>query len=145
MIEVLGVLAYEPAQKQLEGLLTGSYAREAIEALRRIDPEHHVDRLVRLALNKGVGISAREEALVELAQVGGAAVARRLLPLLEETTAIPGIFGDGEWAVCDQAAQTIASVLGWEDSLSRFDETKERKKLIAKIRQWAKEEARTRK
>jgi len=138
LVEALGVLGHKPATKQLEAMFAGNYAPEAIEALRAIDPKHHVDRLVTLALNKKADILGREEALEKLREVRSTGVATRLLPLLEETTAFSGSYNDKQWRVCDQAAQTIASLLDWKDNLSKFSEIQERKKLIAKIRQWAK-------
>ncbi len=137
LVEALGVLAHKPAKEQLEAMLTGNYASEAIEALGRIDPEHHVDRLVTVAVNKKADALAREQALERLGEERSAAVAKRLLPLLEDTAAFPGTYNDKQWRVCDQAALAIACLLGWTDRLSRFSEMAEREKLIAKIRQWA--------
>lgn len=137
LVEALGTLAHKPARKQLEKMLTGNYGREAIEALRQIDPKHHVDRLVTRALNQKADSLGREEALDRLCEVRSAGVAARLLPLLKETTVLGGTYNDKEWRVCDQAAKTIASLLGWKDSISKFSEMPERKKLIDKIQKWA--------
>jgi hypothetical protein len=118
-------------------MLDGNYGDEAMEALRRIDPADHVERLVAVALRPKAEALARERAMEKLAEMRDAAAARRLLPLLDETAALPGRYNNRTWRVCDQAALTISALLGWNSEVGKFSEVDERDRLIGRIRQWA--------
>lgn len=135
----LGHFEYAPAKETLLGMLHRSRCGPVLEALKNIDPDGHVNRLVDVVTNAGGYEQSsydRELALVELARVGNADIVPHLLPLLDDTDHLGHSYNGREWRLCDQAASTISTLLGWPERLTYRSQMAPREELIAKIRQW---------
>lgn len=143
LIDALGDLQYTPAMDDLFKLRSTEYDAGATRALGKIAPDRLAGELLKTALDKKTDSYLREQALVTLADVSATNHVRELIPLLDDTTAIeylrptPG----AEWRICDRTAETMATMLGWEDSRIRrpFVPPAERENLLGRARHWAKE------
>lgn len=143
LIDALGELQYAPAADELFKLRGTEYDGGATRALGKIAPDRLAAELLKIALDKNLDSYLREQALVTLTDASATNHVRELIPLLDDTTAIeysrpiPG----SEWRICDRTAQTLATLLGWEDNrMPRpFLPPAEREKTLTRARQWAKE------
>ncbi len=144
LIMGLGTFGYAPAKEQLEKMLRGNYGSEALDALERIDPVGHLDRLITVANDRNADTSVRKSALKALSRIGKPELALKLVPILDDTSKVGFAVGDEEWRICDYAAKAIALMLDWPDNISEWSdegsdrESKER--LITRIRKWAQEQ-----
>ncbi len=141
LIEALGGLGYTPAGNALFELRGTDYDSTATRALSKLAPERLAAQLLATAKDTKTDSYLRERALVTLADLSLTNCVRDLVPLLDDVTPIvyarplPG----SEWRVCDRAAVSIATVLGWEDPMMlRFLRPEQREGLMKRAREWAK-------
>jgi len=142
LIDALGQLQYPPAADELFKLRGTEYDAGATRALGKLAPDRLAAELRKIALDKNLDSYLREQALVTLGDVSATNHIRELIPLLDDTTAIEYSRPmPGEWRICDRTAQTMATLLGWEDNrmLRPFLPPAEREKILTRARQWAKE------
>jgi hypothetical protein len=143
LIDALGELQYSPAADELFKLRGTEYDAGATRALAKIAPDRLDAELLKTALDKKIDSYLREQALVTLSDVSATNRIHELIPLLDDTTPIeytrpmPG----AEWRICDRTAETMATMLGWEETRIRrpFVPPAERENLLTRARQWAKE------
>ena len=140
LIEALGDLGYTPATDELFKLRGTDYDAEATRALSKIAPDRLTGELLATALDKQIDSYVREKALVTLCSISATNRVRDLVPLLDDTTPIeysrplPG----PEWRVCDRAAITIATLLGWENRMQPiYMRPEQREETMKKVREWA--------
>jgi HEAT repeat protein len=152
LIDALGDLQYGPAVDELIGLSgtvfnsvsRSDYKDAASQALGKLAPDRLADQLMAAITNKQTDSYLREQAMVTLGTVSATSRVRELVLLLDDTTPIeyggqiPGYL----WRVCDRAAETIATMLGWErDAMPHFAPPAQNEELINRARAWAKEQA----
>ena len=142
LIEALGDLKYAPAADEFFKLCGTDYDAEATRALAKLAPERLADKLIATAKDQQVDSYLREKALVALANTASTNRVQDLIPLLDDTTPIeysrplPG----PAWRICDRTAETIATLLGWEDRrMSIFVSSQRRDETMARVREWAKQ------
>jgi hypothetical protein len=137
LIEALGDLHYQPAEERIFGLLDGAHGASAAKALKQLAPEKLARRLVAAACDKKADPSARDRALSLLATPPAGGSATELIPLLDETTIVPGIrpLPGREWRICDRAGEAISAMLGRQVRISQAQTIEERDQQIDQIRQ----------
>ena len=138
-IEALKEVAPEGLKERLLGMITGKNATSALEALEKMEPDKHVARLITVALDRKADPFSRRTALLELRSKGGAATAARLIPLLDDTTG----FKYDDRQMCDYAAAAMGAMLGWRHASGPVRDAEVRKKLIARLKKWAKDRTAT--
>lgn len=146
LIEALGDLGYAPAAEEFFKLRGTDYEAIATRALRKIVPERLAAELLATAKDTKTDSYFRERALVTLCNLSMTNRVRELVPLLEDLTPIayspiaysrplPG----PEWRVCDRAAVSIATMLGWEyPTEHRYLRPEQREELMQRAHEWAK-------
>jgi len=142
LIEALGDLGYVPAADELSRLNGGDYDVEATRALGKLVPDRLAGQLIATAKDRQVDSYLREKALVTLSSIAATNRVRELIPLLDDTTPIeysrplPG----PEWRVCDRVAETIATMLGWQNRMTPvFIRYEQREETMNRVRDWAKQ------
>ncbi len=137
LMEALGTLHYQPAEERLFGLLDGAHASSAARALKQLAPDKLGRRLVAEACDKQADVPARDRALLLLATPPAHGSATELLPLLDDTTVVPGLrpMPGREWRICDRAAEAIAGMLGRSLRFSPNQSVEQRDQQIEQIRQ----------
>ncbi len=137
LIEALGNLHYQPAEERIFGLLDGPHAASAARALKQLAPEKLARRLVAEACDKQADASSRDRALLLLATPPANGPATELIPLLEDTTTVPGVrpLPGREWRICDRAAEAISATLGRPIRFSPGQTIEQRDQQIDQIRQ----------
>jgi hypothetical protein len=133
----LGNLHYRPAEERIFGLLDGPHAASAAKALKQLAPEKLARRLVTEACDKKADASTRDRALLLLAMPPANGATAELIPLLDDTTIVPGIrpVPGREWRICDRAAEAISGLLGRPLRMSPAQSNEERDQQIEQIRQ----------
>ncbi len=140
LIEALGALACAEATEELFKLRDTVYQVEATRALARLAPDRLTRDLLATARDPHTDSYLRERALITLGDLALTNCVRELVPLLDDTTPIEySRAGRGPaWRVCDRAAQTMATLLGWEHPIMILSSRPElRAALIARARAWA--------
>jgi HEAT repeat protein len=137
LMEALGNLHYQPAEEPIFGLLDGPHAASAAKALKQLAPERLARRLVAEACDKQADAPARDRALALLATPPANGSATELIPLLDDTTIVPGIrpLQGREWRICDRAAEAISGILGRPVRMSPAQTIEQRDQQIEQIRQ----------
>jgi HEAT repeat protein len=137
LIEVLGDLHYQPAEDRIFGLLDGPHATSAAKALKQLAPERLFRRLLAEACDKKADAPSRDRALVLLGTPPASGSAAELVPLLDDTTIVPGRrpMPGREWRICDRAAETISTLLGRSVRIIPMQTTDQRDVQIEQIRQ----------
>jgi len=137
MIEALGDLHYQPAEERMFALLDGPHATAAGKALKQLAPEKLTRRLVAQACDKKADAPSRDRALLLLATppVGGSTT--ELVPLLDDTTVVPGRrpMPGRDWRICDRAAETISTLMGRPLRMQPMQTTDQRDLQIEQVRQ----------
>jgi hypothetical protein len=140
LIEALGDLACEPAVEYLFKLRGTEYDVVATRALIKLAPERLAGEMVATALDKRIGGLAREQALGILYALSASNHVCDLAPLLEDTTPVSDDESSGfgrNCRICDRAAATIASLLGWPDQDKTYYLPEPREETMARVREWA--------
>jgi HEAT repeat protein len=137
LIEALGDLHYEPAEERIFALLDGPHAPSAGKALKQLAPEKLARRLVSQACDKKADAPSRDRALQLLGTPPVSGSATELVPLLDDTTIVPGRrpMPGREWRICDRAAETISTLLGRSIKIMPMQTTDQRDQQIEQIRQ----------
>jgi HEAT repeat protein len=137
LIEALGELHYQPAEERIFALLEGAHALSAGKALKQLAPEKLARRLEEEACDKKADPQARDRALLLLGTPPANSSATGLIPLLDDTTVVPGRrpMPGREWRICDRAAATIATLLGRSERIMPMQPTDQRDQQIDQIRQ----------
>jgi len=137
LIEALGDLHYQPAEERIFPLLDGSHLVSAVHALKQLAPEKLARRLETQACDKKADPQVRDRALVLLGMPPANSSATALIPLLDDTTIVPGRrpIPGREWRICDRAAATIATLLGRTVRIMPMQATEQRDQQIDQIRQ----------
>jgi hypothetical protein len=137
LMEALGNLHYQPAEERIFGLLDGAHATSAAKALKQLAPEKLALRLVAEACDKKADAPSRDRALVLLATPPANGSATELIPLLDDTTIVPGLrpLPGREWRICDRAAEAISGMLGRPMRISPAQTIEQRDQQIEQIRQ----------
>jgi hypothetical protein len=139
LIEALGDLHYQPAEEPIFGLLDGLHAMSAGKALKQLAPEKLARRLEAEACDNKADPQARDRALLLLAIPPANSSATGLIPLLDDKTIVPVPARRGapgrEWRICDQAATTIATLLGRSVKIGPMQPTDQRDQQIEQIRE----------
>lgn len=140
LIEALGDLGYMPVTDELIKLRGGDYDMATTRALGKIAPERLTTSLLGVATDKQNDSYLREQALVTLCNLSATNHLRDLIPLLDDVTpivysrSIPG----PEWRICDRAAVSIATLLGWQDRMTpMFVPPAQRDATMQRVREWA--------
>jgi HEAT repeat protein len=137
LIEALGNLHYHPAEGRIFDLLDGPHAVSAGKALKKLAPEKLARRLEAEACDKKADPQTRDRALLLLGTAPANGSAADLVPLLDDTTIVPGPGRRGmpgrEWRICDRAAETITALLGRPITIAPM--TDQRDQQIDQIRQ----------
>jgi len=143
LIEALGDLRYAPATDELFKLSGTDYESVAMAALGKLAPTRLTVQLLTTAKDKQLDSYLREKALVTLCNIQATNCVRDLVPLLDDTTPIlysPPMRLGTEWLVCDRAAVTIATLLGWENRMAPvYFPQQKRDETMARVREWAKQ------
>jgi HEAT repeat protein len=143
LIEALGDLRYVPATDELFKLSGTDYEGVATAALGKLAPTRLTVQLLGTAKDKQLDSYLREKALVTLCNLAATNCVRDLIPLLDDTTPItysPPMRLAVDWQVCDRAAVTIATLLGWENRMAPvYFPQQERDETMARVRDWAKQ------
>jgi HEAT repeat protein len=137
LMEALGNLHYQPAEERIFGLLDGAHAASAAKALKQLAPEKLARRLVAEACDKKADPPSRDRALALLATPPANGPATDLIPLLDDTTIVPGLrpLPGREWRICDRAAEAISGMLGRPMRMSSAQTIEQRDQQIEQIRQ----------
>jgi hypothetical protein len=142
LIEALGELEYAPATDELFKLRGSDYDMAATRALCKLAPDRLTGELLGVATDKKLDSYLREQALVTLCTLSATNHVRELIPLLDDVTPIvysrpmPG----AEWRVCDRAAASIATLLGWQQRMMPiFVRPEQRDETLKRVREWAKQ------
>jgi HEAT repeat protein len=137
LVEALGDLRYQPAEERIFGLLDGAHGTSAAKALKQLAPEKLAKRLVAEACDKKADPSTRDRALLLLSTPPGNGSVTELIPLLDDTTIVPGIrpLPGREWRICDRAADAISGMMGHQVRMSQAQSVEERDQQIEQIRQ----------
>jgi hypothetical protein len=140
LVEALGNLHYQPAEERIFGLLGGPHAAAAAKALKQLAPEKLARRLVAEACDKKADPISRDRALRLLATPPANGSATDLIPLLDDTTIIPGIrpLPGREWRICDRAAEAISGMIGRQMRILPGESVEQRDQQIEQIRQLVK-------
>ncbi len=143
LIEALGNLRYAPATDELFKLSGTDYEGVATSALGKLAPARLTDQLLTTAKDKQLDSYLREKALVTLCNIQATNCVRDLVPLLDDTTPIvysPPMRLGTKWQVCDRAAVTIATLLGWENRMAPvYFPQQKRDETMTRVRDWAKQ------
>ena len=143
LIEALGDLRYAPATDELFKLSGTDYEGVATAALGKLAPTRLTEQLLVTAKDKQVDSYLREKALVTLCNLSATNCVRELIPLLDDTTPItysPPMRLAVDWQVCDRAAVTIATLLGWENRMAPvYYPQEKRAETMTRVRDWAKQ------
>jgi hypothetical protein len=139
LIEALGDLHYQPAEERIFGLLDGVHEASAGKALKQLAPEKLARRLEAEACDKNADPQVRDRALLLLATPPADSPATTLIPLLDDTTVVQapgrGPMPGRVWRICDQAAATIATLLGRSVKIMPMQPTEQRDQQIEQIRE----------
>jgi HEAT repeat protein len=137
LIEALGDLHYQPAEEQIFGLLDGLHAVSAGKALKQLAPEKLARLLQTEACDKKADPQIRDRALLLLGTAPANGSATDLIPLLDDTTIVPGrrSMPGREWRICDRAAATIATLLGRSLRILPGQPTDQRDQQIEQLRE----------
>jgi HEAT repeat protein len=142
LIEALGDLRYAPAADELFKLRKDDYVTEINLALYRTDPKRLTDKLLTEAKDKAADSYLREKALATLDDLSATNCVREIIPLLDDVT--PIVYSRpmpwGEWRICDRAAVTIASMLGWgvRNPMILHARPEQREEWLKQARDWSK-------
>jgi HEAT repeat protein len=137
LIEALGDLHYQPAEERIFTLLDGPHAVSAGKALKELAPERLARRLEAEACDTKADPQARDRALLLLGTAPANSSATGLIPLLDDTTVVPGRrpLPGREWRICDRAATTISTLLGRPVRIMPNQPTEQRDQQIEQVRQ----------
>jgi hypothetical protein len=139
LIEALGDLNYQPAEESIFSLLDGPRAISASKALKELAPEKLAHRLEAEACDKKADPQTRDRALMLLGTPPANSSATGLIPLLDDTTVVPMLGRRGmagrEWRICDQAATTIATLLGRPVRIMPMQPIDQRDQQIEQLRE----------
>jgi HEAT repeat protein len=142
LIDALGDLRYLPATNELFKLRATDYESDATRALAKLVPEQLADALIATASNRQEDGYLRGRALVTLGTLGVTNRIQELIPLLNDNSWITysGVMPEPPAKICDQAAETIAILLGWQDeTVARFARPAQREEMLKRVREWAKQ------
>jgi HEAT repeat protein len=137
LIEDLGDLHCQAAEERIFGLLDGSHGAAAAKALKELAPEKLARRLVAEARDQKADPQLRDRALQMLGTPPAAGSTGELIPLLDDTTVVPGQrqAAGREWRICDRAAATIGALMGRTVRIQPMQTTEQRDQEIDQIRQ----------
>ena len=139
LIQSLGTLRYRPAEDALFKLLGTDHETAVVLALQKLAPDRLENQMLATALDKQTDPLRREEAMAYLCSLGATNQLRNLIPLLDDQTKI--VYQRNrlhlEWRICDQAADTIAGLLGWRERFHSSASPAQREAFIAQVRTWA--------
>jgi hypothetical protein len=139
LIEALGDLHYQLAEERIFALLDGVHEVSAGKALKQLAPEKLARRLQNEACDKNADPQVRDRALQLLGMPPASGPAMVLIPLLDDTTIVPAPgrrpMPGREWRICDQAATTIATLLGRSVKIIPMQPTDQRDQQIEQIRE----------
>jgi HEAT repeat protein len=139
LIEALGDLNYGPAEEPIFGLLEGPHALSAGKALKQLAPDKLARHLEAEACDKKADPLARDRALMLIGTPPASSSATGLIPLLDDTTTVPmpgrRVMPGREWRICDQAASTIAALLGRSVRIMPMQPTDQRDQQIEQLRE----------
>jgi len=139
LIEALGDLNYQAAEEPIFDLLDGPHAMSASKALKQLAPEKLAHRLEAEACDKKADPQLRDRALMLLGTPPANSSATGLIPLLDDMTVVPMVGRRGmagrEWRICDQAATTIAALLGRPVRIMPMQSIDQRDQQIEQLRE----------
>jgi HEAT repeat protein len=144
LIQALRDLAYAPAADELFKLAGTDYEETAADALAKLAPGRLASNLLAVCQDPKTDSYLREKAMVTLGTLSATNCARALVPLLDDLTPIvysPPLRSGGDWRICDRAALTIATLLGWEGqprNRRMMMPVEQRQELMTRVREWAK-------
>lgn len=138
IVTTLGQFQHHAATEKLFTLLGGGYDLAAVEALKQLAPEELTRRLFASAKDSKADSTSRARSLADLSFMDISDRVNEFLPLLDDTTPVHiGRMPPGrEWRICDQTAQTVATLLKRHVFMSPLAPIERRDQIIKEVREW---------
>ncbi|MBC8874310.1 MAG: DUF3160 domain-containing protein [Planctomycetes bacterium] len=128
----------ERARSAMQKMLRGPHGRAAVESLVQMEgnEEDQAEFILRTAHDRSLAYATRLRAIEMIAESEDPPWVKKLLPLLDDKTRSK----EEKLSIGDHAANTIAALLGKDESIDDYTPAAARAEIMRKVRAWAEDE-----